>query len=299
MTAPAPSPTLPAPSLDPRRRFGAHMPIAGGLERAIYAGRDVGCDIVQIFTKSPQQWKARDLTDDEVERFLRAQEETGIPCVASHDTYLINPSAADPELLQRSREALADEMIRSSRLRIPYVVIHLGSPGDLPEREALERLVESVRYALDRTPPGGSVLLLETMAGQGKCIGHRFEHLASVLEALNGDGRVAVCLDTCHIFAAGYDFRTPETYAATLDAFDRLVGLEKLRLIHANDSKREAGSRVDRHEHIGRGQIGMDGFRLFLTDARLERVPVILETPKEGNMDAVNLAALRAAAGVA
>ena len=154
-----------------------------------------------------------------------------------------------------------------------------------------------MRYVLDKAPPDGSVLLLETTAGQGKCLGHRFEHLASVLEAAAAGERLQVCLDTCHIFAAGYDLRTPEAYDLTLQRFDELIGLDRIRLIHANDSKRELGSRVDRHQHIGQGELGEEAFRYLLTDARLSAVPVVLETPKAGEMDPVNLAALRRLAG--
>ena len=285
-----------ASALDAARRFGAHMTTAGGLHNAIHAGKAVGCEVVQVFTKSPQQWKAREVTEEHVELFLRAQEETGIPCLASHDTYLINPCSSDPELLRKSREALADELARSNRLRIPFVVMHLGTPGECPPGEGTARLAESIRYALDHAPAEGTMLLLETMAGQGNCIGHRFEHLAEVLESVSAPTRVGVCMDTCHIFAAGYDLRTPESYAATMAEFDRRVGLEQVRLIHANDSKKGLGSRVDRHEAIGRGEIGPEGFRHLLADPRLSGVPVVLETPKEGDMDPVNLAALRAAA---
>jgi deoxyribonuclease-4 len=274
------------------------MPTAGGLHNALYSGQKVGCEVVQVFTKSPQQWKAREITDADVEAFLRAQEETGIPCVASHDTYLINPAAEDPEILQKSREALADELVRSSRLRIPYVVMHQGACGAAPEEDALGRLIGSVKYALDHSPAEGSVLLLETIAGQGKCLGYRFEHIAHVLEAVDAGDRLGVCLDTCHIFAAGYDFRDPAAFRKTMDDFDRLIGLRRVRLIHANDSKKELGSRVDRHAHIGQGCIGPEGFRLLLTDPCLAEVPVVLETPKEDEMDRANLRALRAAAGI-
>jgi deoxyribonuclease IV len=232
-----------------------------------------------------------------VAEFLRTQEETGIRCVAAHDTYLINPCSMDPELLRKSREALADELVRSSRLRIPYVVMHLGARGDCEEDDAVGMLTESVRYALDHAPAEGSTLLLETTAGQGKCLGHRFAHLAAVLDALDAGDRLGVCLDTCHVFAAGYDLRDLAGYQATMAEFDRLIGLDRIRLIHANDSKKELGSRVDRHEHIGRGKIGEEGFRLLLNDPRLAGVPVVLETPKEGEMDPVNLAQLRSAAG--
>jgi deoxyribonuclease IV len=290
------------PPYDPQLRFGAHMPTAGGLQNALYAGKEAGCDVVQIFTKSPQQWKAKEITDEQVELFLKAQDETGVPCLSSHDTYLINPCAADEELLHKSREALADELCRSSRLKIPFVVMHQGSQGDCSEEEALARLIDSVRYALDHAPDDGSMLLLETVAGQGKSMGsmgHRFEQISEVLEAVDQDRRVGVCLDTCHIFAAGYDIRTPEAYAATMDQFDRLIGLSRIRLIHANDSKRELSSRVDRHAHIGEGHIGLEGFQLLLTDPRLSGIPTVLETPKEGGMDPTNLAALRQAAGSA
>lgn len=283
-------------------RFGAHMPTAGGLHTAFAAGAEVGCEVIQIFTKSPQQWKARELTDEDVARFRQAQQETGIACLASHDTYLINPAAADPELLQKSRDALADELVRSTRLGIPFVVMHLGATGGAPEEEALDRLVASVRYALEHAPADGSVLLLETTAGQGSCLGHRFEHLARVLEGVNAGDRLAVCLDTCHVFAAGYDLREEASYAEAMAEFERLVGMARVRLIHANDSQRELGSRVDRHSHIGKGQIGLDGFRLLLRDPRLAEVPVVLETPRQAAedkkvlMDPTNLAALRAAA---
>jgi deoxyribonuclease-4 len=277
-------------------RFGAHMPTAGGLHNAIYSGRDVGCEVVQVFTKSPQQWKAREITDEDVEAFLRAQEETGTGCLAAHDTYLINPASADPELLQKSRDALADELVRSSRLRIPFVVMHQGALGGAEEADALRRLADSVKFALDRGPSDGSVLLLETTAGQGQCLGHRFEQIAFILNDVGETDRLGICLDTCHLFAAGYDLRDAESYQRTMTELDELVGLHRVRLVHANDSKRELGSRVDRHANIGEGHLGLEAFRLLLTDPRLAHVPVVLETPKAGDMDPVNLAALRRAA---
>jgi deoxyribonuclease IV len=282
----------------PALRIGAHMPTAGGLHNAIYAGKESGCQVVQVFTKSPQQWRAREITDDQVAQFLRAQRETGIRCLAAHDTYLINPASADPELLQKSREALADELNRSTLLGIPFVVMHQGAVGKSTEAEAIGRLIDSVKYSLDHAPDDGSILLLETTAGQGQCLGHRFEQIARVMEAVGDEERLGICLDTCHIFAAGYDIRTPEAYQATMAELDRLIGLRHVKLIHANDSKRELGSRVDRHEHVGAGHIGAEGFRLLLTDERLAGVPAVLETPKDGDMDLVNLAALRTAAGL-
>jgi deoxyribonuclease-4 len=286
------------PVYNPNLRIGAHAQTSGGLHNALSNGQAVGCDVVQIFTKSPQQWKAREFTDQDVERFLQAQRDTGILCLAAHDSYLINPAAEDPEMLQKSRDALADELARSARLRLPFVVMHQGAMGSASEDEALGRLIDTVKYVLDRSPEDGPALLLETTAGQGKCLGHRFEQIGRVLEAVDAGSRLGVCLDTCHLFAAGYDLRDAESYAATMAEFDRLIGLKHVRMIHANDSKKELGSRVDRHEAIGKGHIGPEGFRLLMTDVRFAGVPIILETPKEGDMDPVNLAALRRSAGL-
>jgi deoxyribonuclease IV len=284
------------PQFDARVRFGAHMPTAGGLHNAIYTGEEVGCSVVQVFTKSPQQWKAREITDEHVELFLKAQADTGIPCLAAHDTYLINPCALDPEILQKSREALADELVRSSRLRIPYVVMHQGTQGDAAEEDACARLIDSVKFALDHAPDDGSVLLLETTAGQGKCMGHRFDQMARIMEAVDAGDRLGVCIDTCHIFAAGYDIRDADSYAATMSAFDQIVGLNYLKCLHLNDSKKGLGLHVDRHAHIGEGEIGLEGFANFLNDARLCGLPGILETPKESPdyaEDRMNLERLR------
>lgn len=277
-------------------RIGAHMGTSGGLHNAIYSGRDVGCEVVQIFTKSPQQWKAKEITDEQIEAFLRAQTETGVSCVASHDSYLINPAAADPELLAKSRAALIDEMVRSSRLKLPAVVMHQGACGDATEEEALARLAETVEYVLERSPDDGSTLLLETTAGQGTCLGYRLEQLAYVLDRVQAGPRLGVCIDTCHLFAAGYDLRDAEGYAATMKQVEQYVGFERVKLVHANDSQKGLGSRVDRHAHIGQGEIGAEAFRLLLTDPRLAHATIVLETPKADNMDPVNLAALRAAA---
>jgi len=278
-------------------RFGAHMPTQGGLHTAFQAGRDVGCEVLQLFTSSPQQWKARAITDEIAAAFQEAQAACGIRCVAAHDNYLINPAAADPEILQKSRASLIGEARRCDLLGIPALVMHLGCAVGAPEEEALARLIESVKIVLAETPPEGPQPLLETTAGQGTALGYTFEQIADVLEGVGQPDRMGVCFDTCHVFAAGYDLRTPEAYDATMQRFDELVGLEWIRLIHANDSKRELGSRVDRHHHIGQGHLGEEAFRHLLTDARLSGVPVVLETPKAGEMDPVNLAALRRLAG--
>jgi deoxyribonuclease-4 len=268
------------------------MMIAGGLNKAIAAGQAVGCQVVQVFTKSPQQWQAKPLTADDAGQFRAAQEETGIPCVAAHDSYLINPAAADPAVLERSRAAMVDELERAGALGIPALVMHLGAYGSETEEEALERLLESVRLALQRTEDSRVSLLLETTAGQGTCLGHRFEQIAFILDRVDRPDRLDVCVDTCHVFAAGYDLRTPAAYAATMEEFDRLVGLKRVRLVHANDSVRELGSRVDRHAAIGKGEIGLEGFRSLINDPRID-APIVLETPKKDDMDPINLAVLR------
>jgi deoxyribonuclease-4 len=177
--------------------------------------------------------------------------------------------------------------------------MHQGAIGKgVSEEDALLRLIDSVKYALDASPADGAMLLLETTAGQGSCLGYRFEQVQRVLDAVDAPERLNVCMDTCHLFAAGYDLRTPETYAATMTEFDERIGLARVKMIHANDSKKELGSRVDRHEHVGQGHLGPEAFRLLLADTRLAHAPLLLETPKEGDMDPVNLAALRSAAGL-
>jgi len=187
---------------------------------------------------------------------------------------------------------MVDELERAGTLGIPALVMHLGAYGSEPEEAALDRLVESVRQALERSEEKGASLLLETTAGQGTCLGYRFEQIVSVLDRVDRPDRLHVCLDTCHLFAAGCALRTPAAYEATMAEFDRVIGLRQVRLVHANDSLRELGSRVDRHAAIGKGEIGLEGFRSLVNDPRID-APIVLETPKKDNMDPVNLAALR------
>jgi deoxyribonuclease-4 len=281
------------------RRFGAHMMTQGGLQNAFHAGREYGCEVIQLFTSSPQQWKARAVTGEVTALFVAAGRECGVPCVAAHANYLLNPASPDEAILAKSRQGLLEEVERCAALGIPAVVMHLGGAMGAPEAEALERLAESLRQVLAAADPAGPCLLLETTAGQGTALGYTFEQLAMVLEGVDGSPRVGVCLDTCHVFAAGYDLRSAETYAAVMARFHELIGLDRLALIHANDSKRELGSRVDRHEHIGQGHLGEAAFGHLLTDPRLREVPVVLETPKKDEMDRVNLASLRRLAAAA
>lgn len=264
-------------------RLGAHMSIAGGVDQAVRRGARVGCEALQIFTANNTQWRGRLLPEGEVAAFRAALRATGIGPVVSHANYLINLATRDRALGRRSRAAFREELRRAEVLQIPYVVLHPGSHGGAGESDGLQRVATALAEILDDPRParsGGPRVLLETTAGQGTALGYRFEHLARLRELLGGAAGLGVCLDTCHVFAAGYDVRTPRDVARTLAAFDAVVGLRHLKALHLNDSRRELGSRVDRHEHIGRGRIGLTGFAAFLRHRRLRGLPMLLETPK-------------------
>ncbi len=276
--------------------MGAHMPVAGGIGNGIRAGKAIGCTAVQVFTNSPQQWKAKEITDAMVEDFQKAKAETGIDVIVSHDSYLINLCAPDPDKREQSIEGLKREINRCAKYGIPLVVSHMGAHVGQGEEVGLAAIAESARRVLDETPDSVTVLM-ETTAGQGSCLNHKFEQLATIIDKLQGHPRIAVCLDTCHIFAAGYDIRTDEGYEATFDQFDKIIGISKLRAIHANDSKTAFGSRVDRHDEIGVGEIGEVPFRRLVNDPRFVDVPILLETPIENDGHARNLAKLRSFVG--
>ena len=264
----------------PKRPMGAHMSIAGGVDRAVERGAAVGCTALQIFTKSSNQWAARELPDEEVERFRTALRHNGIDRVVAHDSYLINLCSPDDALWRRSIEACALELERCVRLGIPWLVAHPGGHMGRGETYGVARMAEAIDAIHARVPAEGASLALETTAGQGTVIGHRFEQIASIIEATAEPDRLGVCLDTCHVFAAGYDLRSPGAYAETLRRFEDTLGLARLKAIHVNDSKKDLGSRVDRHEHIGRGFLGPESFRNLMNDPRLTGVPLLLETPK-------------------
>lgn len=268
------------------------MPTSGGIHVAVLNGKEIGCTAVQVFTSSPQQWHAKEVTDEDVEKMADAVEQTGIHALISHDSYLVNLAAPDPTIRKRSISSLTQEMIRCSKLGIGVTVSHMGSHLGEGEGEGLRKLAEGAAEVLDQTP-SNVVLAMETTAGQGTNLGYRFEHLAHVIEANKGNARLVCCLDTCHIFAAGYDIRTPETYAATMEQFDRIVGLDRLRCIHVNDSLRPFESRKDRHAHIGEGEIGEEAFRLLVNDDRFAEIPMILETPDAETMHKQNLERLK------
>ncbi|OLC53426.1 MAG: deoxyribonuclease IV [Acidobacteria bacterium 13_1_40CM_4_69_4] len=257
------------------------MSIAGGVDLAIERGASIGCTAIQLFTKSSNQWAARPLPDAEVARFKAERARRGIGWVVAHDSYLINLCSPDDRLWEKSVEACHLELQRCERLGIETLVVHPGGHMGQGDEFAMRGLAQAIDVIHGRLPAGGASIALETMAGQGTVIGHRFGQLSRVI-ALTGDpDRVGVCLDTCHVFAAGYDLRSKATYGETMRRFDGEIGLARLRAVHVNDSKRELGSRVDRHEHIGKGCLGLEAFRLLMTDPRLERQPLLLETPKD------------------
>lgn len=258
--------------------LGAHMSIAGGVEQALLRGRSIGCEAVQIFTKNARQWRAKPFAPEEVARFRRVREETGIRAVFAHTSYLINLGAADAGLWRKSVESFIEEMERCAALGLAYLVTHPGANPD--EAAGLARIGAALDAILRQTQGSGVMILLETTAGQGASIGHRFEHLAWLIRESRYPERLGVCYDTCHTFAAGYDIRTPQAYAETFARFDRVIGLERLKAVHLNDSRGVLGSHLDRHEHIGAGKLGLDAFRLLLNDPRFRDLPMVLETPK-------------------
>ena len=275
--------------------FGAHMSIAGGVDKAVLRGQQIGCQTIQVFTKGNLRWAAPPLRDETIEKWYENLKETDIAPVVAHDSYLINLASPDERLWQRSLDAFVLEMERCETLSIPYLVMHPGSHVGSGEEAGLRRIAFALDRAFERVPDARVQVLLETTAGQGTSLGYRFEHLARIMELTAVSDRLGVCFDTCHALAAGYEIRTPEGYGETFQQLDQAVGLERLRVFHVNDSKRDLGSQVDRHQHIGQGYIGLDGFRLLVNDPRFREHPMLLETPKGADMqeDVENLAVLR------
>lgn len=277
--------------------LGAHMSIAGGYYKAVEAAAKLGMDVVQLFTKNNNQWAAKPISDAEAAQFKAAIAATGVGHPTSHDSYLINLASPDDALWKKSIDAFVVELERADMLGIAGVVAHPGACVSSSEEEGLERIAAALDEVHRRTPKVKARCLLETTAGQGSCLGHRFEHLAAVIAGVKQPERLGVCVDTCHVFAAGYPLAPKKEYMATIRALDDAVGLDRVAAVHLNDSKRELGSRVDRHEHIGRGKLGLVPFRLLLNDKRFRHVPMFLETAKgeeEGeDLDAINLRTLR------
>ncbi len=278
------------------RLWGAHMSIGGGVEKSPLAGAKVGCAAMQIFTKSSNQWAAKKLEQKSIDLFRKNLEEAGISLVASHDSYLINLASPDDGLRAKSLVAFIDEIERAALLGIPYLVFHPGSHVGSGEEAGLAAVAQCMNEAIKKTAKCEDVtLLIETTAGQGTNLGYKFGHIASLIGKVKDKKRVAVCFDTCHVFAAGYELRTAEGYKQTLKEFDKVIGLDLLKLFHVNDSKKDFGSRVDRHEHIGRGFLGKDAFAHLVNDKRFLKTPMVLETPKGADLkeDVENLAVLR------
>jgi deoxyribonuclease-4 len=277
--------------------LGAHQSIAGGYFRAVELASDRGCDCVQLFTKNNNQWRAKEITDQDVEKFREALCRLGVGHPIAHDSYLINLASPDEALWARSVEAFRLELLRAEALGIPYVVTHPGAYTTGSEESGIRLVVEALDAIHEATPGIKAQALLENTAGQGSSLGWRFEHLQAIIEGVAQGQRLGVCIDTCHTLAAGYPLATREEYEATIAALDRAVGLARVKALHLNDSKQPLGSRVDRHAHIGRGQLGLEPFRRLVNDPRFSHTPMYLETPKEQEngeeMDTVNLRVLR------
>ena len=277
--------------------IGAHISIAGGAHRAPERAVAVGCVCMQIFTKSNVQWAAPPLRKDDAAAFQEQCKACNIAPVVAHNSYLINLASPDRALREKSVKAFRGELSRCSKLGLGAIIAHPGSHVGSGEKAGLRRIAQALNRLLDSRSSGAVRILLETTAGQGSALGGRFEHLAEIIARVRQKERVGVCYDTCHTFAAGYDIRTDDAYGRTMEDFDRTIGLGRIAAFHLNDAKAGLGSRTDRHEHIGRGKLGREAFRLILRDRRFGRVPKILETPKgrrgRAEWDVINLNLLR------
>lgn len=260
--------------------IGAHMSIEGGVHFAIQRGESIGCKTIQLFTKNNTRWNAPPLEEEESRIFRELSSKTNILPIIAHSSYLINLSAQDKKVLIRSHYALMDEMLRCEMLGIKHIVIHPGYHGGAGIEQGLKKIALSIDMVYEKLPNIDVSITLETTAGQGTSIGFRFEHLREVIDNSNYKEKISVCIDTAHIFEAGYDIRSYDKYNETMNEFCEIIGLKNLKVIHINDSKTTLGSNVDRHEHIGKGKIGIDAFSFIMNDKRLANIPKILETPK-------------------
>ena len=273
--------------------LGAHVSTAGGLYKSIENGEKLDCEAIQIFVKSPNRWVSKELTEDDTNRFKASWQASSIQSVLIHDIHLTNLTSPKPEVLENSRDQVRSQLQLADVLGIPYFVTHMGAHLDAGEDEGLRLLSESLNLLFEQTAGGEVMVLLETTAGQGSNMGYTFEHLRRTIDSSKYPERLGVCLDTCHIFVAGYDIRTEDAYQKTFEEFDRIIGLDRLRAFHLNDAKTEYQSRKDRHEHIGEGNLGALPFKLLLNDSRFAGVPMVIETPKMEEMHGTNLAVLR------
>lgn len=259
--------------------LGAHTSTSGGLFNAIEEGKEIKADVLQIFSKNQRQWVGRDYKQGEVEKFHQAIEDSGIRPVMIHTSYLINLASTNEDTLENSIEAMVDELHRCHLLKIPYVVLHPGSHLNAGEEIGIRKISENLKKVVDKANVDDVIILLETTAGQGTNLGYTFEQLREMMDQAGVDSHLAVCVDTCHIFAAGYDIRTPEAWQKTKQAFDNVIGLSKLKGFHLNDSQKDLGSKVDRHDRIGKGLLGVKPFEIILNDPDMKGLPMILEVP--------------------
>jgi deoxyribonuclease-4 len=275
--------------------LGAHMSIRGGVSMAIERARSIRCTAMQIFVKNNMQWFARPLRREEIRAFLDHVQRGELLSVFGHANYLINLAAINPQFHANSIRALSEELSRADQLELPFLVLHPGAHLGAGEEAGLEKIIASIDEAFRKIPKVKTKIALETTAGQGSCLGYRFEHLAYIIANVREPARLCVCVDTAHLFAAGYDISSEHSTRQTLREFDRVISRDRLVAIHLNDSKTARGSRVDRHEHIGKGRIGLDTFRFLMRDSRFCKVPKVLETPKGKDLreDVINLRTLR------
>ncbi|MFO0938452.1 MAG: deoxyribonuclease IV [Gemmataceae bacterium] len=277
--------------------FGAHLSVSGGFHFAAEAAVELHCDTVQIFSKAPSQWHGKPIAEGDAKLFRDAVKKAKLKFPTVHDSYLINLAAPEEAPWKKSIAAFVDEIKRADQLGAQYLVTHPGAHVGGGEEAGVKRVIEALKITFEQTADAEVMVLLETTAGMGTTLGYRFEHIADMLDGVGERKRIGVCVDTCHIFAAGYQMGSDEDYQKTFGEFDRLIGLNRLKLFHLNDSVKPLGSRVDRHAAIGQGHIGEGAFRRIVTDPRFAKLPMILETPKEGAngeaMDPVNLAKLK------
>src|SRR5262245_12885689 len=275
--------------------LGAHMSIAGGVDKALLQGKEVGCDTVQLFTKSSRQWASKPLNKEEIANFHAAKKTTGFSLVVAHDSYLYNFAAPKDVLRKKAVNGLIDEMERCEALVIAYLIAHPGAHVGTGEAAGIKTIARSIDDMHKACPGYTTKLAIEITAGQGSNLGYRFQQVQQIIDATKAPERLRVCFDTEHAFAAGYDLRTAEGYERTFAEFDELIGLPLLVAFHLNDAKKDLGCRVDRHEHIGKGFLGLEAFRLLLNDRRFWGLPMCLETPKSDDCqeDRENLATLR------
>lgn len=276
-------------------RLGAHMSILGGLHLALERGQSIGCETIQVFTRNSNRWHSKQRTPEELELFRKTQIETGIHPVVAHAIYLINLASPDLTVRTTSNNAFREELARCQEADIPYLVLHPGSHRGSGLDRGIARIAQGINDAYAEHPKYTVLTLLENTAGQGDTIGRTFEELAQIAEHIQDRSRIGYCIDTAHALASGHELRTPEGYAETFARFDEVLGLDKLLCVHLNDSKYDLGAERDRHEHIGKGTIGLEAFRLILNDPRFADLPMLLETPKSEDLheDVETLALLR------